>query len=179
MREQMISRRTELVDHGANAVALLDTLVRDAQDARRVSRRVRLDAFAASLATDGRERHGRQERVRHRLHVHQADRLELAHRRTGHGRLVFALLDLAPHAPQDVDREPGVALERRRANVLNRAGSPGDGRHRKWIRRAARVALDRILFGIGVLRTRNVVHIEQRAVLGLAAGNLDAKCTAG
>src|SRR5882762_10028929 len=119
----MVRRLTKLIDHSADAIALLHALVRDTDDPSR-RRSAPITQLPAGLRrTDGDSgEHGRgQERVGHRLHVNEPYGLELTHRRSLHSGLRLRLNDSAAHGLEDLLSKARVALQRGRADVRDGA----------------------------------------------------------
>ena len=166
---------TELVNHGLDTVALLDSLVRNPDDASsRGSASVpERPLLAGRQGRNSREDRRGQERVRHRLHVDQANRLELAQRRARDRGLSLGLDDLAPHGLEDLLREPRISLQRRRTNVGDRARRASDRRDGERVSRAAGVALDVVHVRVLVHALGDAVHVEQLASVVLDALYVD------
>ena len=172
-----ITRRTQLIPHRLDAVALFDTLVRDPANPQDILAHVAFPA-EATVRRDSTDDRSRQERVCHGFHVHLAHRLERADRWTRDGRLCRGLYDGASHRLEDLLGKARVTLDGRGPDRRECAGRACDGGDGKRVCRARRVRLDRedTRFGDGVHPARNLVHVEQRAGFGVAlAGDVDAK----
>ncbi|RUS22722.1 hypothetical protein BC937DRAFT_87604 [Endogone sp. FLAS-F59071] len=146
----------ELVHHGSDTVAFLETLIGDTGDTSNV-------LTTLGIGSDGSKNRRGEECVGHRFHVNRRQRTKLPYGRTSDSSGCCRLHHSATHGPEHIDGEAGVALEGRGANIWNSARRARYGCDCERIGCRACVRLDKVDTRVFVLQPGNSIGILRQS----------------